>query len=59
MKKCCGVEVKLLTFIISAMDIVENSAYGHGCSASGELTRGWLDLTASMDVVGNWGNSDR
>jgi len=36
MKKCCGVEVKLPTFIISAMDEVKNSMYGHGGFASGE-----------------------
>jgi hypothetical protein len=53
MKKCCGVEIKLPIFIISAMDVVENSMFGHGGSASGELTRGWLDFTAAMDVVGN------
>jgi hypothetical protein len=32
MKKCCGVEVKLPTFIISAMDVFENSVYGNGDS---------------------------
>jgi hypothetical protein len=53
MKKYSVVEVKLLIFIISAINVVENSVYGHGGSASGELTRGWLDLIASMDVVGN------
>jgi hypothetical protein len=58
MKKCCGMEVKLPTFIISAMDAVENSFYGHGGSASGELTHdtnigGWLDFTAAMDMVEN------
>jgi hypothetical protein len=56
MKTCCGMEEKLHTFIISAMDTVENLADGNGGSASGERTRGtnigcWLDLTAPMDVV--------
>jgi hypothetical protein len=32
MKKCCGVEVNLHIFIISAMDTVENSVYGNSGS---------------------------
>jgi len=32
MKKCCGLEVKLPSFIIPAMDTVENSVYGDGGS---------------------------